>query len=776
MKKTPTSLGRVIASVATFAVSSTLLPGVTITSLGTGTGALLGGDLTDPEDDGDDRRDPLVPGDGLAERNWDFVDAVANEKSSFADHEAAFNVFDNKLGPGQDKWCCNAREITVEFEAAVSLTHFTLSSANDVPGRDWREWTVSGSTDGTTFTEIYADDGSVNHWPNRLEVVQFELDAPTPEYTHFRFEATSNRGDGLWQIGEIELFGQLDNTDTDGDMLPDWWEVANLPAGAELDDGSVNPDFGKDGDSDNDSLTNLEEFNRGTDPQNEDTDGDGLSDGVEDGEGAFVSAEMTGSHPKNEDTDGDGLTDGDEVLVHNTDPNKQDTDEDGASDAIEIAQGTNPNNPNDLPILWTVRNATSSSALNTIQDVRDLFGPNGSIIEETTTSAEFINFRENANGPFPNAEAFPVIGTQNGDTNDFAILATGPLLIEEDGTYTFGFNSDDGGGFWIDGEPVVIFDQNRGSATSVGAVDLAAGPHEMEFIYWERGGGAQVQLFMHNEIGDFTADPTDNAAIVANYSLLAVSAGKSVDDPLKLNVVRTGGQLEISWDSQPGKLYDLLSDLDLQPEPASWESWEGNVMIPATPPRNSLTIDLPSDPSRYFAVTEYPTPPTVVYSDDFESGQGGWTISGGPTPWEIGAPDPSVAGGPGAAFSGANVFGTDLDGGYAEDTDSVLLSPPIDLSVVVDATLVFQMWTDIEMTFDLASIRLLDAADDSEIAILEDVIDGTITEWQEESFDLPAEAIGKSVKIEFRLVADDFNPNPQAGIYIDDVRIEGSAP
>ena len=37
-------------------------------------------------------------------------------------------------------------------------------------------------------------------------MIQFTLPNPAPPYRFFRFEADTNWGDGLWQIGEVELF------------------------------------------------------------------------------------------------------------------------------------------------------------------------------------------------------------------------------------------------------------------------------------------------------------------------------------------------------------------------------------------------------------------------------------------------------------------------------------------------------------------------------------------------------------------------------------------
>lgn len=64
-----------------------------------------------------------------------------------------------------------------------------------------------------------------------------------------------------------------------------------------------------------------------------DADGDGLN---------LLREQTLGTNPNNADTDDDGLTDGDEVLKTNTDPTNADTDGDGLTDKQEIDRGTNP--------------------------------------------------------------------------------------------------------------------------------------------------------------------------------------------------------------------------------------------------------------------------------------------------------------------------------------------------------------------------------------------------------------------------------------------------
>lgn len=169
---------------------------------GTGTSALVGGDLTDPENNGQPEANVGY--------NATFRSSI---EPGFGGAEYAFNVFDNRVGGSNDKWCCDAN-VWVEANFGVkryNLTMFTASSANDVPGRDSDQWTIRGSNDGVNYTTIYAyNRDGVSPWANRLQVNQYNVGtdfAAPAAYSIFRYTSNSVVSGSSHQLAELEFFG-----------------------------------------------------------------------------------------------------------------------------------------------------------------------------------------------------------------------------------------------------------------------------------------------------------------------------------------------------------------------------------------------------------------------------------------------------------------------------------------------------------------------------------------------------------------------------------------
>jgi hypothetical protein len=158
------------------------------------------------------------------------------------------------------------------------------------------ESTVSTST--PTISATFHDATGINASSVLLEVDTIDVTgSATINENGITFSLASGLSDGLHivylYVEDISAGPNANDTiwyftiatstvDTDGDGLPDDWEIDNF--------GDLNS--GPTEDADSDGLTNLQEYNLDTDPTDDDTDGDGIKDGddsyplVPEGDGA----------------------------------------------------------------------------------------------------------------------------------------------------------------------------------------------------------------------------------------------------------------------------------------------------------------------------------------------------------------------------------------------------------------------------------------------------------------------------------------------------------
>lgn len=88
------------------------------------------------------------------------------------------------------------------FPAARVIGAYTITSGNDAPDRDMKDWNLEGSNDGSSWTIL--DARTSQSFATRNMTVRYEFDNTTA-YTQYRINVLSNNGSNLIQISEWRL-------------------------------------------------------------------------------------------------------------------------------------------------------------------------------------------------------------------------------------------------------------------------------------------------------------------------------------------------------------------------------------------------------------------------------------------------------------------------------------------------------------------------------------------------------------------------------------------
>lgn len=117
--------------------------------------------------------------------------------------EGSLKLIDNNLNSkflqanfAGDLW------IQLLFNEPQFIGAYTMTSADDAPERDPKDWNLQGSMDGENWVTLDTRTGEV--FANRFLTKRYEFNA-TQAYTHYRLNITANAGNNLYQQAEWRL-------------------------------------------------------------------------------------------------------------------------------------------------------------------------------------------------------------------------------------------------------------------------------------------------------------------------------------------------------------------------------------------------------------------------------------------------------------------------------------------------------------------------------------------------------------------------------------------
>jgi hypothetical protein len=204
-----------------------------------------------------------------------------------------------------------------------------------------------------------------------------------------------------------------------------------------------------------------------------------------------------------------------------------------------------------------------------------------------------------------------------------------------------------------------------------------------------------------------------------------------------------------------GVFADGYTDAELA-ELAAAAGQVDTVIVPVTQNQIVCTVGQPAD----------------YYFSDFENDDGGWAVSSSYDEWEWGTIVPGVQAGcdttrplePTTAYSGVNVWATDLDGCYDNVGDETILSQTFDLSsLAAPVELSWWNWYEVFVSFDKAEVYV------DGTLLWEVTTTAATADWTQEAIDLSAYAGDPDVTIDFRLYST--TVVNRLGWYLDNVAI-----
>lgn len=132
-----------------------------------------------------------------------FTDAVTTDQYNTTGVEGLAKVVDNNPYSKYLAWAPTTW-IRYYLAGGAVATAYSITSANDAPERDPKNWVFQGSNDGTSWTDLQVQ-------TNQLFITRFKkrtyVVPNTTSYKYYRLNITANNGAGITQLAELEIFG-----------------------------------------------------------------------------------------------------------------------------------------------------------------------------------------------------------------------------------------------------------------------------------------------------------------------------------------------------------------------------------------------------------------------------------------------------------------------------------------------------------------------------------------------------------------------------------------
>ncbi|MFI8087194.1 discoidin domain-containing protein [Streptomyces sp. NPDC086080] len=144
---------------------------------------------------------------GVAVLHTATTDVAVTGVTASDEYRENGEVAGNLLDDHRTKWLAGDDTARLDFTLAgpAAVASYSLTSANDFPDRDPRDWTLYGSEDGKAWTPLDSRAGET--FAGRYETREFFLRATAPAYRRFRLDITRNCGSDGTQLAQVSFAG-----------------------------------------------------------------------------------------------------------------------------------------------------------------------------------------------------------------------------------------------------------------------------------------------------------------------------------------------------------------------------------------------------------------------------------------------------------------------------------------------------------------------------------------------------------------------------------------